>query len=207
MPKSDGDGVTCDVFFPFIIAKKSGFDYTRPMRILGVDPGIETIGLGLVEATNAHDIQPLDWLTITTKSGMPMPERLHEVYRDFCGFLDDCKPELAVVERLFFAVNQVSAMEVSQARGVLILALAERSIPVLEPTPLQLKSCITGDGKAEKSQMQRMLVDMLKLTSIPSPADAADALALAVYGALAQRIVTGGMNVHEGTANRPSIRR
>jgi crossover junction endodeoxyribonuclease RuvC len=154
------------------------------MRILGIDPGLETVGLGLVEATNAHDIMPIDWLTISTKSGNPTPDRLLEIHRDISQFLDEVKPELAVVERLFFAVNATSAMDVSQARGVLLLALAERSIPVLEPTPLQLKACMTGDGKADKKQVQDMLVRTLKLTSVPTPVDAADALALAVYGAI-----------------------
>lgn len=162
------------------------------MRILGVDPGIETIGLGMVEATTIHDIQPIDWLTISTAAG-PTPERLHEIHRDFSAFLDESPPVLAVVERLFFAVNQVSVMEVSQARGVLMLALTERGIPILEPTPLQLKACITGDGKADKKQVQDMLVRTLKLTSIPKPADAADALALAVYGAIMHPVSLGAL--------------
>jgi crossover junction endodeoxyribonuclease RuvC len=164
----------------------------KPMRILGVDPGIETVGLGLIEATSVHDIHPVDWLTISTKDG-PASDRLLEIHHDFAEFLDEVKPELAVVERLFFAVNRQSAMEVSQARGVLMLALAERGIPILEPTPLQLKSCITGDGKAEKEQVQTMLVKMLNLTSVPTPADAADALALAIYGAIVRPASLGAL--------------
>ena len=156
------------------------------MRILGIDPGLATIGLGLVEAQSVHAITCIEWLTIVTEAGIPAPERLHELRTDLNAFLTEAKPELAVVERLFFETNVRTAMDVAQARGVILLTLAEHGIPVLEPTPLQLKSCITGDGKADKQQVQDMLKRMLNLTEIPKPDDAADALALAVYGAIVQ---------------------
>ncbi len=157
------------------------------MRILGIDPGFATIGLGHVEATSRHDIGTADWLTITTAAGLPMAERLREIHTDLSGFLEELKPDLAVVEKLFFATNQKTAIDVAQARGVIILCLAEAGIPIVEATPLQLKSCITGDGGAGKKQVQDMLVRMLNLTVIPTPDDAADALALAVYGALQEQ--------------------
>lgn len=156
------------------------------MRILGIDPGLATVGLGLVEATSVHAIACLEWLTIETAAGLPTPERLSELRRDLGEFLAGAKPDCAVVERLFFATNAKTAMDVAQARGVILLTLAEHGIPVIEPTPLQLKAAITGDGRADKRQVQAMLLRMLHLTAAPRPDDAADALALAVYGAVAQ---------------------
>ncbi len=156
------------------------------MRILGIDPGLATVGIGIIDALSQADLRVIDWLTITTKPG-GLSERLVEIDADLAALLDDVKPDLAVVEKLFFATNERTAIDVAQARGVLLRCVASRGIPLLEPTPLQLKLGITGDGSADKRQMQTMLVHMLKLTDIPKPDDAADALALAVYGALHQR--------------------
>ena len=163
--------------------------HTVAMRILGIDPGLATIGIGVVDAKSAHDIVPGEWLTIQTKAGLPLAERLQEIEKDLVTLLAEVQPELAVVERLFFATNEKTALDVAHARGVIMLALARANIPIIEPTPLQLKSAITGDGKASKGQVQDMLVRMLKLRTIPKPDDAADALALAVYGALQHRNV------------------
>ncbi len=159
------------------------------MRILGIDPGLATVGLGLLEAKSPEDLQALDWLTIKTPAKAPLPERLAEICTDLCGFLEEAAPELAVVEKLFFAVNERTAIDVAQARGAILAALATRGIPVLEPTPLQLKLAITGDGHADKRQVQQMLLRFLKLSEIPKPDDAADALALAMYGAITARTV------------------
>ncbi|TSC79379.1 MAG: crossover junction endodeoxyribonuclease RuvC [Candidatus Peregrinibacteria bacterium Gr01-1014_25] len=154
------------------------------MRILGIDPGLATIGIGIVARDGAGKQRAEDWLTITTPAGLPLPERLQEIQRDLDEFLHANPVDLAVVERLFFAVNEQSALDVAQARGVLVCALARRGIPVIEPTPLQMKLAITGDGKADKRQVQTMIVRLLGLQEIPRPDDAADALALALYGAL-----------------------
>ncbi len=154
------------------------------MRILGIDPGLATIGLGLVEAASPHDIRVCEWLTLETEAGTAFDERLGEIHSDLSAYIRQMKPDTAVVEKLFFATNARTAFDVAQARGVIILTLSQSAVPLMEPTPLQLKSCITGDGKAAKSQMQAMLVRMLRLRETPKPDDAADALALAVYGAL-----------------------
>ena len=156
------------------------------MRILGIDPGIATIGIGLLEATSRTTLHVIDWLTITTPAGLPLPERLQEIDRDLTALLRDMKPNLAVVERLFFATNARTAIDVAHGRGVILCRLASEGIDLLEPTPLQLKLAITGDGKADKHQVQTMLMHLLQLTEIPKPDDAADALALAAYGALLQ---------------------
>jgi crossover junction endodeoxyribonuclease RuvC len=160
------------------------------MRILGIDPGLATIGLGVVEASSPQDIRCGEWLTLQTAAGVPFPERLAEIHADLTAYLAETKPDLAVVEKLFFATNAKTAMDVSHARGVIILCLAQAAIPLLEATPLQMKSAITGDGAADKSQVQNMMVRMLSLQTIPKPDDAADALALAAYGALQMHMLT-----------------
>jgi crossover junction endodeoxyribonuclease RuvC len=154
------------------------------MRILGIDPGLATVGLGLIESESPHDMRAGEWLCIVTAAGLDAAERLKEIHADLSEFLQETKPDLAVVEKLFFSGNQKTAMDVAQARGVILLCLAEAGIPVLEPTPVQMKNAVTGDGQADKRQVQDMLVRILKLQSIPQPDDAADALGLAVYGAL-----------------------
>ena len=154
------------------------------MKIIGIDPGLATVGLGIIVADSPHDMHSPDWLTIQTKAGLPLPDRLAEIKDDLSAFLAETKPDLAVVEKLFFSVNEKTALDVAHARGTILLTLAEAKIPIIEPTPMQLKSCITGDGGADKRQMQDMLVMMLKLDEIPQPDDAADALGLAVYGAV-----------------------
>lgn len=154
------------------------------MRILGIDPGLATVGLGLIEATDAHNMSVVEWLTIKTIAGVATPERLQEIRNDLSTYLREAKPELAVIERVYFSKNVKTAIDVSQARGVILACLSEAGIPLLEPTPSELKSAVCGDGNADKLQMQTMMMHMLKLTEIPKPDDAADALALAVFGAL-----------------------
>lgn len=158
--------------------------YTGTMRILGIDPGLATVGLGSIKSAGPTDLSEPDWLTIETAAGLPLTDRLIEIARDLEEFLDDVRPELIVLERLFFATNQRTAIDVAQARGVIAYTCAKKQVPLIEPTPLQLKLAITGDGQADKLQVQTMLKHMLNLQEIPKPDDAADALALAVYGAL-----------------------
>ncbi|MDD4628392.1 MAG: crossover junction endodeoxyribonuclease RuvC [Candidatus Peribacteraceae bacterium] len=153
-------------------------------RILGIDPGVATTGLGLVEMDEKRALCVLDWLTISTKPGPTLAERLCEIRNDLKEYIMKTKPDLAVVERLFFSKNEKTAFDVAHARGVVLLTLSENEIPFLEPNPMTLKSCITGDGRADKRQVQDMLLKILGLKEIPRPDDAADALALAVFGAL-----------------------
>ena len=156
-------------------------------RILGIDPGLATTGLGLIEADERRQLTVLEWLTISTAAGLPLSDRLEEIRKDLLTYLQEHRPDLAVVERLFFSTNVKTAFDVAQVRGVILLTLAEQGIACLEPNPLTLKSCITGDGRADKRQMQDMLCLILDLKEIPKPDDAADALALAVFGAMQQQ--------------------
>ncbi len=156
------------------------------MKVLGIDPGLATIGLGVVITSSTQEIRLEEWLLLRTKAGLDAGERLEEIHRDLTTYLRDLRPDLAVVEKLFFETNVKTAMDVAQARGVILLALRQAAIPILEATPLQVKSAITGDGKADKRQVQDMVVRILQLSERPSD-DAADALALAAYGALHAR--------------------
>ena len=158
------------------------------MRILGIDPGLATVGLGLIEAQSGRYFRALDWLTITTAPGLTLAERLGEIQKDLAAFLLESQPEIAVVEKLFFSSNKRTALDVAQARGVILQTVQLHAIPIIEPTPPELKSCIT-DGNADKRQMQDMLLCLLNLTEIPKPDDAADALALAVFGAVNGKMV------------------
>lgn len=154
------------------------------MRILGIDPGLAVIGVGLIEAKSPYDLEVLEWLTIRTAAGLPLAERLCEIGNDLETFVRETQPAFAVVERLFFETNVQTGLDVAHARGVILATLHKCGLRVTEPTPLQLKLAITGDGKADKLQMQTMMMHMLKLKEIPRPVDAADALALAAFGAL-----------------------
>src|SRR3989338_5396128 len=157
------------------------------MRVIGIDPGVAIIGIGVLDVISSDELRVVDWLTIQTAAGLPLADRLAEIHRDFSRFLKETPPELAVVEKLFFATNEKTALDVAHARGVILLTLKEHAIPFLEPTPLEMKACITGDGRADKRQIQDMLCRLLHLSEIPRPDDAADALALAAYGALHHR--------------------
>lgn len=152
------------------------------MRILGIDPGLTRTGIGVIEASSQSSAEALEWLTIATEPSLPTSLRLKELSEDLTNILKDTAPDLAVVERLFFSTNTRTAMETAEARGVILLALETAGVPIMEATPLQLKMSITGDGKADKKQVQSMVMRILQLTSAPEPADASDALALALYG-------------------------
>ena len=156
------------------------------MIVLGIDPGLATTGIGIVEK-RGDDLRTLAWMTIETSKGSRSP-RLAEVASDLRRIVKKFKPDLACVEQLYFQTNVKTAMEVSEARGVILFVLAEAVIAVLEPNPLEVKHAVTGDGHADKRQVQDMLVRTLNLSEIPKPDDSADALALAVYGAVQQRL-------------------
>lgn len=145
-------------------------------------------GLGLIEMPAKGEPKAIEWLTIETAAGLPLEERLKELAADLEEYLTDAKPDLAVVEKLFFATNKQTAMSVSHARGVILATLSAHGIEVLEATPLQLKMTIAGDGRADKKQMQSMVKRTLKLDVLPTPADAADGLALALYGAFTRKL-------------------
>lgn len=153
------------------------------MRILGIDPGLATCGIGLIETQANNRYKAVDWLTITTEKN-DMSERLRELSDDLSSYMQETRPELIVIEKLYFSVNKKTAMDIAHARGALLLTASRFVSHIIEPNPMELKSAITGDGRADKKQMQEMIKRILKLDEIPTPDDAADALCLAVFGAL-----------------------
>ena len=158
------------------------------MRIVGIDPGTATTGYGVVEETAGH-LTLVCYGTICTPSNRQMPLRLLELHSQLMDLLALHAPDTAAVESLFFQKNVRTALSVGQARGVALLAIAERSVPVSEYTPLQVKQAVTGYGGAEKRQVQIMVRTLLGLADEPKPDDAADALAVAICHAHAYKIL------------------
>lgn len=150
------------------------------MVVIGVDPGTATTGYGLVRENPDGSLSLVDYGAILTAAGLPMPQRLLELYRQLRDILLLHRPASGAVEKLFFHRNVTTAISVGQGRGVALLALAEAGLPVAEYTPLQVKQAVAGYGGADKNQVQQMVRALLDLESIPTPDDAADALAIAI---------------------------
>ncbi|NLE43335.1 MAG: crossover junction endodeoxyribonuclease RuvC [Chloroflexi bacterium] len=149
------------------------------MRVLGIDPGTATTGYGIIEATG-NDLKPLAFGVITTPADLSLPVRLQMIFRSIKALAQQWHPDAAAVEELFFSKNVRTAINVGQARGVVLLAMAEAGLQVAEYTPLTVKQAVTGYGGADKRQVQEMIRLLLDLSSAPSPDDAADALAIAI---------------------------
>lgn len=150
------------------------------MKILGIDPGTATVGWGIIEVTNGRNPKSVAYGHIATDKDLPMPERLREIRDDLTTIIRKYQPDRAAVEELFFLNNQKTAITVAQARGIILLTLADFSLSIAEYTPLEIKHSLTNYGRADKAQMQLMTQKLLGLSSIPKPDDAADALAVAL---------------------------
>jgi len=153
------------------------------MRILGIDPGTATTGFGVIEASKGK-YKMVDGGVIKTPAKQADELRLETIYNDLTGIIKDTKPDEAAVEQLFFAQNVTTAMTVSQARGVILLALIKAGLDHESYTPLQIKQSMTGYGRADKKQIQEMVKTILNLKEVPKPDDCADALAVAITHAM-----------------------
>jgi crossover junction endodeoxyribonuclease RuvC len=150
------------------------------MVVLGIDPGTALTGWGVVhEDANGH-VTLVNYGTIRTPASMPLPQRLRQIFQQVTALIKQHQPEAVAVEEIFFSKNVRTAMSVGQARGVILLAAALANQPVHEYTPLQIKQAISGYGGADKAQVQQMTALLLGLDTIPTPDDAADAIAVAV---------------------------
>lgn len=149
------------------------------LRILGIDPGYATIGYGIVEYNNFH-FKTVAYGAVTTTPDMDFADRLCVIFDDFSTLINTYKPDCISIEKLFFNTNTTTAIDVAQARGVILLAARKFGINIFEYTPLQVKQSITGYGRAEKHQVMEMVKNLLALNSVPKPDDTADALALAI---------------------------
>jgi len=148
------------------------------MRILGIDPGIATLGFGLIEIV-ANSPQLLEVGVIKTDSEQVMGDRLHTIYQDLHSIINDYQPQLVAIEKLFF-YRMGNLIQVAQARGVVLLVLGQQGITPQEFSPPQIKQSLTGYGNANKSAVQNAVMRELCLDHIPKPDDAADALAIAL---------------------------
>lgn len=156
------------------------------MRIIGIDPGTGILGFGVVEV-NGNTLTVIDAGVIKTPAHTPLDERLEEIYDGLTQIIGETKPQVMSIEKLFFARNVTTAMSVSHARGVAMLAGKKARLLIAEYTPLQIKQTLTGYGRADKKQMQEMVRMQLGLKEVPQPDDAADALAAAITHSLMAR--------------------
>jgi crossover junction endodeoxyribonuclease RuvC len=149
------------------------------MRIIGIDPGTGILGFGVIEVVK-NKMKLIDAGVITTPAHTPLDERLEDIFDSLTTIIGETKPDVMSIEKLFFAQNVTTAMSVSHARGVAMLAGRKGKLPIYEYTPLQIKQTVTGYGKADKKQVQEMVRIQLGLAEIPKPDDCADALAAAI---------------------------
>ena len=149
------------------------------MRILGIDPGLATLGWGVIEAEGSR-IRLVQYGTLDTYPRDTFPTRLGSLYAGVKGLLDTFKPDEIAFEELFFSKNITTGIQVAGARGVALAACQSYTDRLFEYTPMQIKQAVTGYGNAEKRQMQQMVRMRLGLTEVPRPDDAADAVACAI---------------------------
>ncbi len=152
------------------------------MLILGIDPGLARLGWGVVEETKQTP-RALAYGCFETLSKTPHAERLAAVHKELLRLIKKYHPDKIAVEKLFFSKNVKTALQVGEARGVILMTAAILNIPIVEISPKEVKQTLTGYGQADKTQIQRMIQLLLKLKNIPKPDDAADALAIALAGA------------------------
>lgn len=149
------------------------------MRILGIDPGIATIGFGVIDFSG-REYKLVNCGVITTPAHTMLSVRLEQIYDDMCQLLELFKPDAVSIEELFFNTNITTGIAVAHGRGVLLLACRKAGVAIYEYTPLQVKQAVVGYGRAEKKQVMDMVRSICALPSPPKPDDAADAVALAL---------------------------
>lgn len=163
------------------------------MRIMGIDPGYAIVGYGIVDY-EANRFRVVDYGAVTTQAHTPFDLRLQTIYNGLSCLIEKYSPDAMSIEKLFFNTNTTTAIDVAQARGVIVLAAAQGGLDIAEYTPLQVKQSVVGYGRAEKKQVQEMTRLMLNLKAVPKPDDTADALALAICHAHSAGSLLGRMN-------------
>lgn len=149
------------------------------MVVLGIDPGYAIVGWGAIHFQN-NMYAPLGFGAITTQPEQPFGDRLASIYDELSTIIKKCRPQAMAIEQLYFQNNQKTAINVAQARGVILLAAQKNNLDVYEYTPLQVKMAVTGYGQAKKPQVMEMTRRLLRLEKVPKPDDTADALAIAI---------------------------
>ena len=164
------------------------------MIIMGIDPGFAIVGVGIIEY-KGNKFRVLDYFAVTTKAGLAMELRLKSIYDEIDEAIKKYKPDCMAIEELFFNNNAKTALQVGQARGIILLAAVNNALPISEYTPLQVKQSVVGYGRAAKGQIQQMTKAMLALNEIPKPDDVADALAIAICHAHSHKMVKIGVHM------------
>ena len=149
------------------------------MVILGIDPGVATIGFGVINAERQKNTL-IQYGTITTPAGIPLASRLLQISNDMEELIHLFQPDEMAIEELFFSTNITTGISVAHGRGVILLAAEKLGVPIFEYTPIQVKQAVAGYGKADKKQVMLMTQRLLHMNRIPRPDDAADALAIAI---------------------------
>lgn len=153
---------------------------SRSLRVLGVDPGLTRCGIGVVDVAPDRSARLVHVGVVRSDPDAPIEQRLATIARGIRAVVDEYGPAVVAVERVFAQVNRHTVMGTAQASGIALLIAAERGLPAALHTPTEVKAAITGYGSADKRQVQAMVARILRLSEVPSPADAADALALAL---------------------------
>lgn len=160
------------------------------MIILGIDPGIATMGYGVVDKDKNGNCRAVDYGVVVTPKEETLPVRLAMLEEGVGKIIDKFSPEEVALEELFFTKNITTGIAVAHARGVILLACVKRCGKLYEYTPMQIKQALTGYGRADKKQIQQVVASLLRLKSIPKPDDAADALGIALCHAFTSRFGT-----------------
>lgn len=151
----------------------------QKIRVIGIDPGYAIVGWGVLDF-DGNRFSVVDYGAVQTSAGLPFERRIEQIWDELSVVLERHRPGSMAVEQLFFTTNQKTAIDVAQARGVILLCAVKHGLEVMQYTPLQVKQAVVGYGKAEKNQVMQMVKTMLNLEKVPKPDDTADALAIAI---------------------------
>lgn len=162
------------------------------MIIMGIDPGLATVGFGIIKYER-NKFSVVDYGAVLTPAGKKTEYRLKEIYENIDELIKQMRPDAVSIEKIYFNTNEKTAVNVCQARGVILLAATKNNIPIYEYTPLQIKQSVTGYGRAEKKQIMYMVTKLLELKKEPHPDDTADALAAAICHAYSSESLLFGM--------------
>ncbi|MBV6726858.1 crossover junction endodeoxyribonuclease RuvC [Nocardioides daeguensis] len=150
------------------------------VRVLGIDPGLTRCGLGVVEGSLGRPLTLVDVSVVRTSAQLSVPERLVTIEKGIDARLDEYRPDAVAIERVFARSDVSTIMGTAQAAGIAMVCAARRGLPVALHTPSEVKAAVSGNGRADKTQVGSMVARILRLDAVPKPADAADALALAI---------------------------
>jgi crossover junction endodeoxyribonuclease RuvC len=150
------------------------------VRVLGIDPGLTRCGVGVVDGSVGRPLTMVDVGVIRTSASLPIAERLVSIERGLEAWIEEHRPDAVAVERVFARSDSSTIMGTAQASGIALVVAARRGLPIALHTPSEVKAAVSGNGRADKAQVGAMVVRILRLTELPKPADAADALALAI---------------------------